>query len=255
MSTPRLPTLGGQGAHFNVSPREPRARRNNPSHEASPRGRRAGRSSKERTHAHFERVERESLPTSVSPVDEPTGSDPAAEEPIAPEPPFRKAKLKEIKALAKVFDARLGTRPVESRSVAMFVTWNDLYNHMDSDGSGHVDYDEFEWMVRKELGVRASSLPDPSLRGLFAALDHDGSGYISFGEFAHFMRFYSKRMRVLPPNAPSAHHDGALCRERAPVAIRGLHARPCGESMRVPCAPPQPSMSTAWTRSRRCRRR
>ena len=200
MSTPRLPTLGGPpGSNFNVSPRLPRPRAN-ASHESSPRGRRAGRDSKEgkeRKHAHFERGER-SLPASVSPTEEPTGAASAAEEPSASELPFRKAKFKEIKALAKVFDARLGTRPVEARSVGMFVTWNDLYNHMDSDGSGHVDGGEFEWMVRKELGIHAASLPDVSLRGLFAALDHDGSGFISFGEFAHFMRYYSRRMRLSP---------------------------------------------------------
>ena len=107
-------------------------------------------------------------------------------------PPRRQANEQEIKALAKVFHARLGTKPIDARQVGAFVTWLDLYNHMDMDGSGHVDFREFEWMVRKELGVRASSLPDATLGALWNALDLNGKGTLTFGDFGHFMRYCSR---------------------------------------------------------------
>ena len=50
----------------------------------------------------------------------------------------------------------------------------------------------FTHMIRSELDVLKSSLPDESLRSLWNALDADASGTLSYGEFAHFMRYLSK---------------------------------------------------------------
>ena len=212
MNTPRLPSLGGHVSTFNVSPRdgEPhvqrqrRGSRNSASKDSSPRSCNATHASasssqrkdKDTRSVTFEPVD--SQPTCASPVDEPTGNEDANHDGSDHQHLQSPPNLKVIKALAKVFDARLGTRPIESRGVGMFVTWNDLYNHMDSDSSGHVDYADFEWMVRKELGVRPSSLPDSTLHGLFTALGHDGSS-ISLGAFGHFMRYYAQRARPTLP--------------------------------------------------------
>ena len=76
--------------------------------------------------------------------------------------------------------------------MGVFHTWLDMYNHMDMDGSGRVDAREFEWTVRRELGVRASSLPDGTLGALWNSLDLDGSGFLTFGEFGHFLRYCSR---------------------------------------------------------------
>lgn len=108
----------------------------------------------------------------------------------------------EIRALAKVFHARLGTLPIDDRnSAGKFLSWLDLFNHMDLDGSGGVDFAEFEWMIRKELGVHVSSLPNETLRALWNALDLDRSGAISFGEFGHFMRYCAKEDEGSSPSA------------------------------------------------------
>jgi len=98
----------------------------------------------------------------------------------------------EIVALAKIFKGFQEKMPAKIRSSNQENTYLDLYHHMDLDQSGVVDFDEFTWMIRSELHVVASSLPDASLRALWNSLDLDGSGTICFGEFGHFMRYLSR---------------------------------------------------------------
>jgi hypothetical protein len=98
----------------------------------------------------------------------------------------------EIVALARVFHDFLKTSMPFRYRASGTPTYLDLYKYMDTDGSGTVDYEEFSRMVRSELHVHSSSLPDASLRALWNALDADASGALCFGEFAHFMRYLSK---------------------------------------------------------------
>jgi hypothetical protein len=149
---------------------------------------------------------------------------------LASEPEIKMASEAEIRALAKVFHARLGTRPLDDKQKAgSFLSWLDLFNHMDADGSGGVDAAEFQWMIRKELGVHASSLPDETLRGLWNALDLDQSGSISFGEFGHFMRYCAKGVQMArAPRLPRRVYVMPRLRrfDRPMLRVLAPHARP-----------------------------
>ena len=206
-STPRLPALSAPQQQFNVSPRGRRSSNASCTQDGSHRRPSpTGRAKKKSVQFEGESLEVEgSFKQSGGP----------AFVSIEEESVRTLANDKEIFALAKVFHARLGTLPMETRQVGRFVSWLDLFNHMDLDGSGGVDYLEFEWMVRRELGVRPSSLPDPSLRMCWNALNTSGSGAISFGEFGHFMRYCAKGARS---HVPSSSYSMAPPRPFLPCA-------------------------------------
>lgn len=67
-------------------------------------------------------------------------------------------------------------------------SWYKLFNHMDDDCSGKVNYYEWEDMVRNELKVSQAKLSEEQLKSIWRALDEDKSGLITSGEFGHFMR-------------------------------------------------------------------
>ena len=59
---------------------------------------------------------------------------------------------------------------------------------MDDDASGLISYDELADMVRNELMIRTSALPERELKAVWLSLDEDHSGHISVGEFGNFVR-------------------------------------------------------------------
>merc|ERR1711920_790655 len=59
---------------------------------------------------------------------------------------------------------------------------------MDDDGSGHINYLEFEDMIRNELKISAAKLPLETIHAVWRALDEDKSGLLTSGEFGKFMR-------------------------------------------------------------------
>ena len=61
--------------------------------------------------------------------------------------------------------------------------WELLFNRLDADKSGRLDYDEFEQAVRSEL--RVTDTTDQELRALWAYVDHDKSGEVTISEFQH----------------------------------------------------------------------
>merc|ERR1719375_366586 len=82
---------------------------------------------------------------------------------------------------------------LNQRMIDLFVdpqarSWYKIFCHMDDDGSGKVNYYEFEDMIRNELKVSTSRLSEEQLRSVWRALDEDSSGLITSGEFGHFMR-------------------------------------------------------------------
>ena len=66
--------------------------------------------------------------------------------------------------------------------------WFRLFKRMDDDGSGKITYGELESLVRRDLEVSTTELPDRRLKAVWRALDADGSGYLTAGEFGHFMK-------------------------------------------------------------------
>lgn len=66
--------------------------------------------------------------------------------------------------------------------------WYRLFTHMDDDRSGRISLKEFIGMVREELKMLPSMVPEEELHAVWRALDADASGYITTGEFGRFMR-------------------------------------------------------------------
>ena len=67
-------------------------------------------------------------------------------------------------------------------------TWFDMFNRVDTDQSGQIDFNEFCRFVRTELRVNVGALSEGRLRAVWVALDADNSGFITSGEFAAFAR-------------------------------------------------------------------
>ena len=67
-------------------------------------------------------------------------------------------------------------------------SWFKLFREVDADGSGLIDYSEFESMVREMLNLDEEEVAERSLMAAWLALDTDNSGHIQSGEFGAFMR-------------------------------------------------------------------
>ena len=100
---------------------------------------------------------------------------------MAGEPP---ATAEEVADLS----ARLNAKLLELYEDPDRRQWFNLFRHMDDDGSGQISYVELAGMVREELHLPPSELPDMRLAQLWKALDTDASGYLGAGEFGRFMR-------------------------------------------------------------------
>ena len=77
--------------------------------------------------------------------------------------------------------------------------WFRLFKRMDDDGSGKITYGELESLVRRDLEVSTTELPDRRLKAVWRALDADGSGYLTAGEFGHFMKRGEAHLQQLHP--------------------------------------------------------
>jgi len=67
-------------------------------------------------------------------------------------------------------------------------SWFKLFRHMDDDGSGKISFAEFSGMIRDELRLLPSDVPNRTLKAVWVALDADSSGLLTSGEFGAFMR-------------------------------------------------------------------
>lgn len=104
-------------------------------------------------------------------------------------------------------------------------SWFKLFNHMDDDCSGKINYHEWEDMLRNELKMAASQFPDELLEAIWRALDEDSSGLITCGEFGHFMR---KGVHVL--NKAESGPARAFKAKKAEIgAFRESHRRQLSE--------------------------
>ena len=66
--------------------------------------------------------------------------------------------------------------------------WPELFREYDADGSGCIDYSEFNKAVRSpSCGINRAVLSDDELRKMFDAIDADGSGEMDLQEFTDFV--------------------------------------------------------------------
>ena len=80
-----------------------------------------------------------------------------------------------------------------------------LFKIMDEDESGKVQFDEFEEMCRKTLGITKEQLPRQGMLGLWRFIDENENGFIQAGEFSRFMRKAAEG-----PAAKSAHEASVM---------------------------------------------
>ena len=60
--------------------------------------------------------------------------------------------------------------------------WKMLFERLDTDGSGRLDYKEFTGALADVLKIE---VPEDHLRALWAYVDHDKSELVSIEEFQH----------------------------------------------------------------------
>jgi len=88
--------------------------------------------------------------------------------------------------------------------------WFKLFRAIDYDGSGQISYDEFRQMVRNEMVLSRSEVPDKALKQVWRVIDQSGDGLVDAGELASFLRVgppkpkslqTSRQSLMLPPVA------------------------------------------------------
>ena len=121
------------------------------------------------------------------------------------------ASAAEVNELSARFNQGLAALYADPRSA-----WYKVFRRVDVNESMTISFVEFLKIVREELELPKSALPDERIRSLWVALDSDGqggqSGLITCKAFAHFMR---KGEHVFPQK------DGAW-RERIEAKARGV---------------------------------
>ena len=76
-----------------------------------------------------------------------------------------------------------------------------LFNHMDADGTGRITYTEFEGAVRRDMQISTKEITTHALTAVWAALDTDSTGFVAAGEFGAFMRRGEHAVARVDPKA------------------------------------------------------
>lgn len=76
--------------------------------------------------------------------------------------------------------------------------WKRLFCKYDADHGDTLCFKEFKKLIRGALHITESKLPDKDLRLLFERIDCDGSGEIEYGEFAKYVKLGAKESEELP---------------------------------------------------------
>ena len=66
-------------------------------------------------------------------------------------------------------------------------SWLSLFKAMDDDGSGLVTFTDLQNVLRKQMKVPVTDLPEARLQALWCTLDEDDSNYVAQAEFGKFM--------------------------------------------------------------------
>jgi Ca2+-binding EF-hand superfamily protein len=76
--------------------------------------------------------------------------------------------------------------------------WKRLFTYYDDDHGGALSFKEFKKLIRGALHINESKLPDKDLMLLFQRIDSDGSGEIEYGEFTRYVKLGTRESQELP---------------------------------------------------------
>ena len=93
-----------------------------------------------------------------------------------------KATEDEVRHVSELLNQRLQDFHPDARNFFA------LFKVIDIDGSRRISYDELHSLIRKELKVPKSEVPEARLHALWQVLDENASGFIDAGELSRFMR-------------------------------------------------------------------
>lgn len=121
----------------------------------------------------------------------------------------------------QAYRIKLGTEKYEGG-----MTWFQLFNAVDEDGSGSITYDELDMVVRKRLELKKAMLPELKLKGLWCVLDADDSNAIMADELTRFLKRYTPPKRsatfggkVLNKGGFIAKYASASALEQSPTQV------------------------------------
>ena len=80
-----------------------------------------------------------------------------------------------------------------------------LFERLDEDGSGGLSLEEFDHVVRKDVGMDCDALSDAEVRSLFEGIDQDSTGSIEAAEFVAWLWAADSPIPVIQPS----HRTGA----------------------------------------------
>ena len=66
--------------------------------------------------------------------------------------------------------------------------WYRLFRIMDVNDDGHIEYEEFLYLIRSHMRLSVKDLPEDSIKRVWNAIDLDGNGWMDAGEFGRFFR-------------------------------------------------------------------
>ena len=94
-----------------------------------------------------------------------------------------KAEPDAVLSLSKMLNAEMA-----SSTQPHLNDWFKMFTKIDDDGSGRIQFPEFEEMIRKMLELPKDAISDEQMSAVWLALDDDGSGFITAKEFGPFMK-------------------------------------------------------------------
>lgn len=95
--------------------------------------------------------------------------------------------------LSRLFNERLEearTKALGNQATQTNVSWFQLFNQIDKDGSGFITYDEMREISRRrdQLRLLRSEVSDEQLKALWCRLDVDDSNHLTKDEFGAFLK-------------------------------------------------------------------
>ena len=96
------------------------------------------------------------------------------------------ARLAELREMAA--DETAGGAAVNRTNASDSGQWYHLFKCVDLNSNGYISYNEWRDLVRHELMLPASNVPDAVLRAVWKALDPTGTGLLQCGDFISFMK-------------------------------------------------------------------